>query len=168
MAFVAKPTITLTYTFRDNDGKESTTQAYLPGATLPVDAVAYANSLRALLATLTDAVIVGQNVIIGSYEDSIPAIPSSDVENKGLFTLNSANGLASSITVPSVLESVLQPNNQDIDQSNGAVSTLIDALTLGLTGTQPVNASGADLVSVKNAYKQNRRSHLGGNRVRKG
>lgn len=167
MAFVAKPTITVTFTFRDNDGKESTTQTTLPGATTPAAAVAFANGVRPLLSALSDAVCTSQNVIIGSYEDAIPVIPSSDIENKGVVTFNSANGLTSSIAVPSILEAVLQPNNQDIDQSNAAVTAFINAMTLGLAGTQPVNASGADLVTSKLAYKQNRRSHLSG-RTRKG
>lgn len=167
MAFVAKPTTTVTYTFRDNDGKQSTTEVILPGGIAPAAAVTFANSFRALLAPLTDAVIVNQNVLIGSYENAIPVIPSSDIENKGVFSFNSANGLISSIAIPSILESVLQPNNADIDQALAAVGDFISAMTLGLAGTQPVNASGADLVSNKFAYKQNRRSHLSG-RTRKG
>jgi hypothetical protein len=65
---------------------------------------------------------------------------------------------------------VLQPNNQDINQADADITAFIDALTLGL-GTPlvaPVNASGADLASIKAAYKQNRRSHLRGSRTRKG
>ena len=167
MSFAAKPVITVTYTFRDNDGKESTTEVLLPGATTAANAVTFANAARALLVLLSDAVCISQNVIIGSYENSIPTIPSSDVENKGVLLFGSANGLKSSIAIPSILESVLQGNNQDIDQSNADVSAFIDAMTLGLSGTQPVNASGSDLTSIKDAYKQNRRSHLSG-RTRKG
>lgn len=170
MAFVAKPTISITYTFRDNDDKQSTMQLSIPGATAPADAVAFADSLRALIIPLSDAVCVSQNVSVGSYEDAIGAIPSSDIENKGVFTMNSGNGLVGSLTIPSILESVLQPNNQDINQADAAITSFIDAITLGL-GTPlvaPVNASGADLASIKAAYKQNRRSHLRGSRTRKG
>lgn len=169
MAFVAKPTISITYTFRDNDGKESTTVIAIPGATDPADAITYANSLRPLIAALSDATIVGQNVLIGSYQDTIPSIPRSDVEDKGVFTFNCLNGLPSSIAVPSILESVLQGNNQDINQASAPVIAFLDAMTLG-AGTPlvgPVNGSGSDLGTVKAAYKQNRRSHLSG-RTRKG
>jgi len=167
MSFAAKPVITITFTFRDNDGKESTSEVLVPGATAAATAVTFANSLRALLTVLSDAVCISQNVILGFYENAIPTIPSSDIENKGVLLFNSANGLKSSIAIPSILESVLQPNNQDIDQSHTDVSAFIDAMTLGLAGTQPVNASGSDLASIRDAYKQNRRSHLSG-RTRKG
>lgn len=159
MAFAAKPTIKVTYTFRDNDGAESTTEVLLPGATSAANAVTYATALRALIALLSDATIVGMNVILGYAEGAIGTIASSDVENKGVFLFNAANGIKSSIAIPSILESVLQGNNKDIDQANSAVSDFIDAMTAGLTSIQPSNLSGSDLVGVKDAYKQNRRSH---------
>lgn len=159
MAFVAKPIITIEFSFRDNDGARSTCEVLIPGATAPATALTFAAALRPLVQALSDAVIVGQNVILGFYENAIPVIPSSDVENKGVFSFNSANGIRSSFTVPSILESALQPNNKDIDQANTDVAALIDAMTLGLSGTQPVNVSGADLTSVRDAYKQNRKSH---------
>jgi hypothetical protein len=168
MAFVAKPVITVTYTFRDNDDKESTVQLYMPGATAPATAISNADSMRAILAQLSDAIIVSQNVLFGSQENTIPTIPSSDIENKGVFLFNAANGQPSSIAIPSILESLLQTNNQDINQAYTQIGDFINAMTLGLTGIQSVNASGADLSSIKTAYKQNRRSHLGSNRIRKG
>ncbi|NJK81338.1 MAG: hypothetical protein HC914_16200 [Chloroflexaceae bacterium] len=170
MAFVAKPTITISYSVRDNDGKQSSTEVQIDGATPPANAVGFADALRALIAPLTDGVIVGQNVIIGAYEDAIPVINRSDVEDKGVFIFNTANGLASSIAIPSVAEAVLQANNEDIDLTLAAVGAFVDAFTLG-AGTplvQPANASGGDIVSVKEAYKQNRRSLKGGGTRRKG
>lgn len=159
MAFVAKPITTITFTFRDNDGAESTSEVLIPGATTPANAVTFATALRPLVAALSDAVIVSQNIILGYYENAIPTIPSSDVENKGVFQFNSANGIKSSIAVPSILESLLQGNNKDIDQALTAVSDFIAAMTAGLSAIQPSNLSGADLVGVRDAYKQNRRSH---------
>jgi hypothetical protein len=167
MSFVAKPTMGVQFTFRDNDNKESTSQVLLPAATTLANALTYATALRPLIAAVSDAVCVGMNLIVGYYENAPGTIPSSDIENKGVITLASANGQPSSFTIPSVLESVLQGNNADIDQANTDMSDLLDALTLGLSGTQPANAGGADLVGIKAAYKQNRRSHLSG-RQRKG
>src|SRR5204863_9144493 len=121
------PTIKITYTFRDNDGAESTTEVLLPGATSAANAVTFATALRALIALLSDATIIGMNVILSYAEGAIGTIASSDVENKGVFLFNAANGIKSSIAIPSVLESVLQGNNKDIDQANSAVSDFIDA-----------------------------------------
>lgn len=170
MAFVAKPTTTIVYVCRDNDGKNSPAELTIPGATTPAAAQAFATALRPLVAALLDSVIVGQNVIFGSYEDAIAITARCDVEDKGLFLFNTANGQPASIALPSISETVLQPNNEDIDLTNAAVAAFIDAMTLGL-GTplvQPVNAGGADLVGIKAAYKQNRRSQLSAGRGRKG
>lgn len=170
MAFTAKPSIVVDYVFRDNDGKQSTTQVPVPAAVAPADALLFANALRPLMAALSDGVIVGQNVIIGSYEDAVPVIARSDVEDKGVFLWNTANGQPASISVPSVAEAILQSNNEDIDLTNASVIAFVDAMTLGL-GTplvQPANASGGDVVSVKEAFKRNTRSLKSGGVRRKG
>lgn len=159
MAFVAKPKHTIQFSFRDNDGAQSTCEVYLPGATTPAAAITFATALQPIVSALSDATLVGMNVIFGYHEDAIGVIAPSDVENKGLFLFNAGNGVAASVTVPSILESVLLGNNKDIDQANAAVSDFLDAMTLGLGGTQPCNNSGSDLVGTKDAYKQNRRSH---------
>lgn len=159
MAFVLKPVHTVEFSFRDNDGARSTCEILVPGATTPANVITFANAVQPLVAALSDAVIVGMNVILGYYENAIPVIPSSDVENKGVFSFNAANGIRSSIAIPSILESVLQPNNKDINQADTAVSAFIDAMTLGAGAVQPVNLSGSDLTSVRDAYKQNRKSH---------
>lgn len=170
MAFVPKPTTAVNYICRDNDGKNSTAEVTVAGTTTPAAAVAFATALRPLVAALLDSVIVGQNVTIGSYEDAIAIVGRCDVEDKGLFLFNSANGQPASIALPSISEAMLQANNEDIDITNPAVAAFIDAMTLGLGAplVQPVNAGGADLVGVKAAYKQNRRSHLSAGRGRKG
>jgi hypothetical protein len=167
MSFALKPTITIEFSFRDNDGARSTTEVLLPGGTSAANAITFAAAIRPLLQALSDAVIVAMNVIIGYYENAIPTIPSSDVENKGVFVFNAANGIKSSVSVPSILEAVLQSNNRDTDQAQSDVDDFITAMTAGLSSIQPCNLSGADLVSVRDAYKQNRRSHLSG-RSRKG
>lgn len=170
MAFVPKPTTTISYVCRDNDGKNSSAEVTIPGATAPAAATAFATALRPLIQAMLDSVIVAQNVIIGSYEDAIAIAGRCDVEDKGLFLFNSANGQAASIALPSISETMLQPNNEDIDFTNAAVAAFVNAMTLGIGAplVQPVNAGGADLVGVKGAYKQNRRSHLSAGRGRKG
>lgn len=169
MAFVAKPQISIIFSVRDNDGKSSTAEVQIAGATAPAAAVTFANALRALIAPLLEGIITGQSVIIGSYEDAIGAIPRSDVEDKGLFNFFTASGQRASIALPSVSEAILQANNQDIDGTNADVAAFVNAMTLGLAGTQPVGAGGTDLTSVSSSYKQNRRSMKGAaSRVRKG
>jgi len=167
MALVLKPTISVVFQFRDNDNKSSTTEIMIPGATAPATALTFAAAMVPLISALTDSTLMGFNVILGFREAAVPVIGMSDIENKAVFLLNAGNAIKSSLTVPSPLESILQANNQDVDHANAAVDAFEDALTLGLSGVQPVNASGSDLTSIYDAYKQNRRSHLNG-RQRKG
>jgi len=167
MALALKPTISVVFSFRDNDNKNSTMEVLIPGATAPATAITFATGMAALAVPLVDSTLTGFNVVIGYREAGALVIGSSDVENKALFLMTAANAQQSSVTLPSPLESILQGNNQDIDYSNADVSDFIDALTLGLSGVQPVNASGSDLTGVYDGYKQNRRSHVNG-RQRKG
>jgi hypothetical protein len=167
MALAAKPTISIVFSFRDDDGKNSTTEFTIPGSTTAANALAFAAAVRLLIAALTDSTLTGYNVILGFVEAGALVIGSSDVENKGLFLLKAANAGQSTITVPSPLESILQLNNQDIDHANTDVEAFEDALTLGIAGVQPCSASGSDYTTIYDAYKQNRRSHLNG-RQRKG
>jgi hypothetical protein len=163
MAFVARPVITISYTFRDNDGKQSSTQLYLPGATSPAAAVTYADTIRPLLSALSNAVLISQQVQIGSYENASVNPPSSDVEDKGVFVFEAANGQQCVVAVPSYVEIFLQPNNQDISLSYSEVGDFVDAMRVLFT-----NAAGSLLTNYKRGYKQNRRSHIKGGRTRKG
>lgn len=167
MAIVNRPTVDVVITLRDNDGAQASMNIQLPGATVPADAVTFAAAIIPLITPLTDAIVVGYNIIFGKVENAIPAIPESDVEDKGFFLFNTANGNRSSLTVPGFKNTLLLTDNTDIDLANTAVSDFVDALTLGLSALQPSNNSGADIVGVREAYKQNRRSHLTGRR-RKG
>lgn len=167
MAFAARPVVSVVFTFRDNDGAQASMDISLPGATTPANAVAFAASILPLITPLTDAIPVGYNVIFGQVENLIPAIPESDVEDKGFFLFNTANGGRSSVTVPGFKNTLLLIDNQDIDLADADVSAFVDAFTLGLSALQPSNSSGSDITGVREAYKQNRRSHLTGRR-RKG
>lgn len=167
MALVARPVHKIVATFRDNDGKESSSEVMVPSATTAANLVTFAAGIIALLTPMSGATLVGYNILMSFVENAIGTIGSSDVEDKGFFNFAPANGIRTSIAVPSILESVLQGNNQDIDQSNSAISDFITAMTAGLTGTQPASLSGSDVVSTNSAYKQNRRSHKSGS-VRKG
>ncbi len=102
------------------------------------------------------------------YDDTYPVgAAGSDVEDKGIVTIRTANNQTSSFNWPGVLESILvnniTPPGTYINLTNAAVaalvSGLINGINVGLGGTiQPSNRSGLDFLSVKEAYKQNRGS----------
>lgn len=167
MSLVLRPVHKVVLTFRDNDGKESSSEVMVPSGTTAANVVTFAAAIVALLTPLSGASLVGYNIILGFVENALGAIGSSDVEDKGFFNFSTANGIRTSIAVPSILESVLQPNNQDIDQTITAVDDFVTAMTAGLSAIQPASLSASDIVGVASAYKQNRRSHKSGS-VRKG
>jgi len=167
MSLVLRPVHKVVCTFRDNDGKEASTEVMVPSGTTAANAVTFAAAIVPLIAALSDATLVGYNLILSYVENAFSAPGRSDVEDKGFFNFTPANGIRTSIAVPSILETLLQPNNQDIDQTATAVDDFITAMTAGLSAIQPASLSGSDIVGVLSAYKQNRRSHKAGS-VRKG
>lgn len=160
MALVLRPVIPVTLTFRDDDGKEATTGFNLPGATTAAAALTYAAGLVPLVVACSSASLIGYSIGLSFIENALGVIGSSDIEDKGVITFNTVNGNSASIAIPGFDETKLQGNNIDIDLADTDVADLIDAIVAGLSGTQPANISGSDLIGVKAAYKQNRRSHL--------
>lgn len=162
MAFVDGP-ISISFTFQDDDQAEASTSVKLPTGTTLAAAKTFATSYVALLTPVTDCALVRYNITQEVYDDSYPtAAVGSDVENKGVLTIRTANNNTSTLTWPGVLESILintiTPASTYIDLSNVSVAALITALINGLAGTQPSNRNGQDFKSVKEAYKQNRGS----------
>lgn len=162
MAFVDGP-ITISFTFQDDDLAQASTSVKLPAATTPAAAKIFAGSYVALLAPVTDCALIAYNITQEVYDDTYPtAAAGSDVEDKGVLSIRTANNNTSTLTWPGVLESILintiTPAGTYIDLANVSVAALITALVNGLAGTQPSNRNGQDFRSVKEAYKQNRGS----------
>jgi hypothetical protein len=162
MAFVDGP-ISISFTFQDDDLAEASTSVKLPAGTTPAAAKTFASSYVALLGPVTDCSLISYNVNLEVYDDTYPtAALGSDVEDKGVLTIRTANNGTSTLSWPGVLESILvntiTPAGTYIDLQNVAVAALVTALVNGLSGTQPSSKNGADFRSVKEAYKQNRGS----------
>jgi hypothetical protein len=162
MAFVDGP-ISISFTFQDDDLAEASTSVKLPAGTTLAAAHTFAASYVNLLTPVTNCALISYDVTQQVYDDTYPvAAVGSDVENKGVLTIRTANNNTSTISWPGVLEAILintiTPSSTYIDLANVAVAALITALTNGLAGTQPSNRNGQDFRSVKEAYKQNRSS----------
>lgn len=162
MAFV-DGTISVSFQFQDDDLAQASTSVKLPVGTTLAAAKTFAASYVSLLTPVTDCALISYAVTQEVYDDTYPvAAPASDVENKGVLTIRTANNNTSTLSWPGVLESILvnsiTPAGTYIDLANVAVAALVTALTNGLAGTQPSNRNGQDFRSVKEAYKQNRGS----------
>lgn len=133
MAFVAATVWSVTYTFRDNNGKTSSTGVSFPGALSFADLQTAASGLAVDLQDTSDAALVGYTISRSVIQDA-PAIPaaSSEVERKLYVPLGTATiPAASSITVPSPLFSLESPNTDVVDVANPLMLQLAGSLTLG-------------------------------------
>lgn len=162
MAFVNGP-ISISFTFIDDDLAQASTSVKLPAGTTLAAAQTFATSYVALLTPVTDCALTNYNITQEVYDDVYPVgAAGSDVEDKGVLTIRTANNGTSTLSWPGVLESILvntiTPAGTFIDLQNVAVAALVSALVNGLSGTQPSDRRGADFRSVKEAYKQNRGS----------
>lgn len=162
MAFV-DGAISVSFTFQDDDLAQASTSVKLPAGTTLAAAKTFATNYVALLTPVTDCAITAYNITQEVYDDTYPtAAAGSDVEDKGVLSIRTANNNTSTLSWPGVLESILvnsiTPAGTYIDLANVAVAALVTALISGLAGTQPSNRNGQDFRSVKEAYKQNRGS----------
>jgi hypothetical protein len=164
MAFV-NGTIAVTFTFQDDDLATSSESVHLPSGTSIADAGAFATNYVALLTPVSNCALLKYNITQEVYDDTYPvAIAGSDVEDKGVLTIRTANNGTSKLTWPGVLESVLvntiTPPGTFINLQNAAVAALVNALINGVlvnvaTAVAPSSRNGNDFRSVKEAFKQN-------------
>lgn len=166
MAYVKGPTA-ITYTFTDDDGASSRETVKLPTGTNVADVGAWASTYAAQVTAVSNAALTRYSITSEYYDDTFPvAAAGSDVENKGVFTFRTANNGSSSLTIPSILESVLIATGTRlstyIDLANVLIAPVVAALVSGISVggnvIAPATNNGIDLRSVKDAYKQNRAS----------
>lgn len=164
MAFVAG-SLQITVSFQDDDLATATQQVPVPPGTSIAAAHAFAASYIALLDPLSDCAVRKYNVSQEFYDDTYPvAAAGSDVEDKGVLTFRTVGNGAASMSWPGIVESVLVSSISRpgvfIDLNNVNVAALVAALISGLgsPAIQPSTRRGDDLVAIKEAYKQNRKS----------
>ena len=152
--------VKLTLSYQDDDLAIARTSVDFPGGTTLADVTAYATSYAALIDPVSDCALTGYTVTEDFYDDTYPqAAPGSDIENKGVLVIRTANNRTRQLTWPGILESVLlntiSPPGTYINLANVAVAALTSALITGLAGTAPSNDRGDDFISVKEAFKKN-------------
>lgn len=166
MAYVDGP-INISYNFQDDDLATASESIKLPPGTALADAHTYAQSYAALLRNVSDCALRTYIVSQSVYDDTYPVgAAGSDVEDKGVLTMRTANNGSMTITWPGIIESILvntiSRKGTYIDLTHALVAPIIAALVsglvTGLTTTQPSDRRGADIIGVKDAYKQNRSS----------
>lgn len=164
MAMVDGP-LSIIYSFVDDDLATASERVHVPVGTTLANAKTFATAYAALIKPLTDCAMRKYTISQEVYDDAYPvADPGSDVEDKGVLTLRTVGNGSATMTWPGIIESVLvnsiSRKGTYIDLANVAVSALVSALIsgLGTPAIAPSTRRGDDLVAIKDAYKQNRKS----------
>jgi hypothetical protein len=145
--------------FRDDDGAESTCQTNLPVGTSHSAALAFLASWRGVVSALSSALCIEADLILRWTEPTpAPAGALSDVERHGVLIFTTPAPTFAAVRVHSLDESFLESVGPfagiRIDQSLGAVQSLITALATGTAGVQPCDPFLNDLGTVAQAYKE--------------
>jgi len=153
MAWIQKPTCTITFTFLDVSGSKGAMSLDLPAATLPSNAIVAA--LRAAIENVTDCAIVSYSLAYTSIDNAAP-VPGagSRVERKGAFKYLTEAGKTVTYNVPSVAATIVLPTGM-IDTSDAGVIAFNTAMT-ALSGF--CDSNGSDLTSFVTAYEVFRRT----------
>jgi hypothetical protein len=114
---------------------------------------------------LTDCPLYGVGIGVGYHEtDPLLRVGAGEAEVKGVFQFEDDNGEYTQITIPAILDTVLQSNGRFIDPTNAAVSALITAM-LNQAGTADVrSANNLPFLRLNSAWKQTRQSSVSGQR----
>ncbi len=153
--------VTATYTFRDNNGKESTCSFRLPTGIPVADTVTAAESLVALLTPLSNAALVRYS-ISRDYFENTPPTPAveSEVERKLTMTFRAGTGQTVIVNIPSPIFGLEIPNTDIVNQANPALQALIDAVVNGIGGVQFVSNAESNIVAyegpsyIKHVYRR--------------
>lgn len=180
MAFQLDACTQITYSMLDREKTIGRMQVHAPavGAGLPVltfDAIEQAaigafgpfvpGGMWAAIQALSDCPIYGAGISISYHEDNPTLrIGAGEAEVKGVFQFEDSIGEYTQITVPAILDTVLQGNGRFIDPTNVAVAALITAI-LDQAGAADVrNANDLPFLRLNSAWKQTRQSSMSGQR----
>lgn len=149
------------FTLVDDDGAKSVHAMNLIRANTTPDVEAFAAAMVPLLHALVDCSVQRYNIILPAYNDAVAlGAAGSDIERKAVFNFATDAGTVSSFALPGCKEAILATNKRDINLAHTDVLAYTAAMIGGLLSVDPVDYRGADIVSVLEAYKQNRKSHV--------
>jgi hypothetical protein len=152
MALTNLPTAQLKFQFRDETGSVASMLIHVPYATLAAAAIAAGDAIMATIVAITGCTPLGYSLTYSKSEtDPAAADDGSRVENKGVFTWRTADGRATTFTVPGIVEAVLNPDGS-VDRTNAEIIALVAVVED--VGAIFAGASGSDIVSLLSAYQR--------------
>lgn len=163
-----------TYSIKDREDTQSDVSvnilknsATVLDGTAVTDQLAKAAALRPAIDGVTEGKLERYSVNFRMVLTD-PLVLAGDVEKKGLFLFQAANGLTYRSLIPGIRDSLLTSNRMDIDLLHASVLAFQNMMINGPfgAGNGPCTDAGASLTWIKQAYKQHRTSHT--RRARKG
>jgi hypothetical protein len=153
MAWIQKPTCTITFTFQDISGSKGAMSLDLPQGTLVTNTIVA--TLRAAIENITDCAILSYTLSYTSVNNEAPlAKAGSRVERKGAFKYLTNAGKTVVYNVPSVASNIVLETGM-IDTANPSVIAFNTAMT-ALNGF--CDSNGVSLASFVQAYEVFRRT----------
>jgi hypothetical protein len=121
--------------------------------------------LWSAIQNLSECPIYGVGISASVHEtDPLLRVGAGEAEVKGVFQFEDEIGEYTQITVPGLLDTVLQGNGRFIDPNNAAVAALVTAL-IDQTGAADVRtANDLAFLRLNSAWKQTRESSRSGQR----
>ena len=150
-------------TVQDKAGLKSTLIVHIPIATIPQDALDFADLLINEIDPLILGGIVSAGVTLAADIAGHGAIGStSNVQERGEFTFQTANSFVHSVGLPTLDETLVIASSRNIDLTQADVIDWVDAMLDGLAVPStavivPVDSRGEDLVSLTSALERFRR-----------
>lgn len=152
MAYTGDAVWTVSYSFRDNNGKTASVSANFSGAWLIADVEARALGLANALQDASDAYLASYTITRRFLNDSVdPKNNSSEVERKLLITGYVGPRPRTSYEVPSPIFGMEQPNTDLPNPANLQLAVLLAYLHDGSIGfaNGPTDALGNSLTRVE-------------------
>jgi hypothetical protein len=166
MAFTRQPTYCLTLSFIDRDKNKGSTEFFVDTVNTVLEIItALEATIIPAVQALSDAVITGWS-INSTSTDLAPAVPAetSDVERKGVFVFQAANGASYTLQIPSIKNTLVIDGTNVIDQANAAVTTFVDMVVSDvlLALVRPRTYLGSDIARLfSTPNKKHRKSGKG-------
>ena len=156
---------TVTYNFKDEKGKTSSTEMNLPDATSVADVRLFAQQFAVLLNDLTTGALTKVTVSLDVTPSSgvrTVAAAGSDVEEGGRFQFNVTGGFYTHMRVPTFDESKVNAGSSSINLTDADVAAYTTAMATGLDLTaaggsgviQPCDKRGTDVTGLSSASEQ--------------
>lgn len=165
MALTSDLTMSVNVTLMDRDRNVSTMGFNIAnGGLLAVIETAVSGTLITAIQAITDAVVIAWSITTGA-RDYAPTLPgeTSDVERKGVFSFRADNGASYVVAVPSIKNTMVIDETNQINKADSAVAafiqTVLDGTILGIA--HPVTYLNSDIVALEKAVKKHRGSGVG-------